>query len=391
MIRSNMDSPTRRALETGAQGALSAPHAAARSRMRLVEPRVTSAANAVARVPLCLCGSFPRRAYVLLGLALLLGGCNRAAAQLPTNPNEAGDKEYLLQHDGRERRYLVHTPAGWDGKTPLAVVLAFHGGGGRAELQRAQSGMNAVSDRHKFLVVYPDGTGRSMRRLLRGDEVDVLTWNAGLCCGQAVKEKADDVGFVRALLDDLPKHFAIDPARIYATGMSNGAMMTHRVAVELADHIAAVAPVAGSLMIEDLSQRPARPVPILYFHGEKDTSAKFHGGPARIDKTVHRSVPETIRWWVRANGCAESPAQSRTEKDYVWERYEPPAGQPGAPVEFVRLPEGGHTWPGGVDVTRRLGTGKLIESVNASEMMWQFFSRHRLAATPASKPSTSKP
>lgn len=279
-----------------------------------------------------------------------------------------------MRHGGRERRYLVHTPKGWDGRTPLPVVLAFHGGGGRAELQRTQSGMNAVADRHGFMVVYPDGTGPRLRRPLRGDEVGVLTWNAGLCCGSAAREQVDDVGFVDTLLDRLQTSLPIDPARIFATGMSNGAMMAHRVAVELAHRLAGIAPVAGSLMIEDLERRPSRPVPILYFHGEKDTSARFHGGPGRIDRTVHRSAPDTVRWWVRANGCAPTPVRRRVERDYVWERYEPPPGRPGAPVEFVRLPEGGHTWPGGVDVTWRLGTGRLIASVDASEMMWRFFS-----------------
>jgi polyhydroxybutyrate depolymerase len=322
---------------------------------------------------------------VLLGLVLALAGCGRAAAQLPKNANEASDREHFLQHEGRERRYLVHAPAGWDGKSPLPVVLAFHGGGGRAELQRTQSGLNATSDRHKFIVVYPDGTGRSVKRLLRREEVDVLTWNAGRCCGSAVKENVDDVGFIRALLDALPKQYAVDTNRIYATGMSNGAMMAHRVGVELADRIAAIAPVAGAIMID--GPEPVRPVPILYFHGLKDPSAKYEGGPGRLDKTVHRSVAETIAWWVRANHCESQSVETRKETDCIVERYEP-AGAGGAPVVLVKLPEGGHTWPGGVDVTKHLGTGPLIATVSANEMMWEFFSKHPLhdGKPPASRP-----
>ncbi len=324
---------------------------------------------------------------VTVGITLALLGCRRATAQLPVHANESADVDFTIQHDGIERRYLVHAPSGWDGKSALPVVLAFHGGGARAEVQRSQSRMNATSDRHQFLLVYPDGTGPTRRRIFRREEVGILTWNAGLCCGSAVQQNVDDVGFVRALLDDLPRRYPIDLQRIYVTGMSNGSMFAHRVAVELADRIAAAAPVAGAIMIRDLAKKPSRPVPILYFHGERDPSAKFDGGPGRLDKTPHRSVRETVDWWVRANHCGEKPVETRKDRDYVLERYEPATGQNGAPVEFVRLPEGGHTWPGGYDVTARLGTGKLIETVDANEMMWQFFARHRLESPTAGKPS----
>lgn len=318
----------------------------------------------------------------LASMLIVFVGCQPVGADVAFNANEEHDEWHLVAHGGSERRYLVHKPAGWDGHRPLPVVLAFHGGGGRAEMQRTQSGLNAKSDRHRFLVVYPDGTGPTVRKLGQG-KVGVLTWNAGLCCGSAVENGVDDVGFVRTLLDDLPRHFAIDASRIYATGMSNGSMMAHRVGVELADRIAAIAPVAGAIMIEDLGIRPSRPVPILYFHGRKDPSAKFEGGPGQRYKTVHRSVPETINWWIQTNGCNATPVAVEDHGDYVLRRFEPPPEQPGAPVNFVLLPEGGHTWPGGVDVTAGMGTGALIETVDASEMMWHFFARHRLDTIPA--------
>lgn len=314
----------------------------------------------------------------LLGAALvLLTGCLPAVADLPPNPNEVNDRWYDLKHGGKDRRYLVHTPSQWDGRQPLPVVLAFHGGGVNAETQRTQSGLNAKSDTHGFLVVYPDGTGPTVRKPGKR-RVGVYTWNAGLCCGSAVQNRVDDVGFVRALLDDLPKHFAIDATRVYATGMSNGSMMAHRIGVELADRIAAIAPVAGSLMITDLNLRPSRPVPIMYFHGRKDPSAQFDGGPGRLDKTVHRSVPETLTWWIHANSCVPQPVAVEQHDDYVLRRFAPFPGRSSECLTFVLLPEGGHTWPGGVDVTAGMGTGALIESVDASEMMWRFFAQHRL-------------
>src|SRR5262249_11253544 len=152
---------------------------------------------------------------------------------------------------------------GFDGKSPVAVVLNLHGGMGRAESQRRQSGMNRVSDQHGFLVVYPDGTGIG----------PLLTYNAGACCGYAEKTRVNDVGFINALIDDLERQYQVDPRRIYATGFSNGAMMSYRLGCELSERIAAIAPVSGDLGVD--GPVPKRPVPIIHFHGLKDENSPY--------------------------------------------------------------------------------------------------------------------
>jgi polyhydroxybutyrate depolymerase len=253
------------------------------------------------------------------------------------------------------------------------VVLVFHGGGGRAESVRWQSRMNEVADRYGFLVVYPDGTG------LNG----MLTWNAGIGSGYASRHHVDDVGFVRTLIeDDLPRHYAIDPRRVYATGMSEGAMLCYRLACELPDLLAAIGPVAGDMGVD--GPLPRRPVPVIHFHGMKDPNCPFEGGKGKnaVQPVPHRSVEETVAWWVRANGCRKEPAEVSRGKDYVRTRYEPARAGGGAPVVLYALPEGGHNWPGGVDTTAWLGTGKHVKSVDASELMWQFFARHPLPERP---------
>lgn len=278
----------------------------------------------------------------------------------------AEDNIEILLHDRMIRRYFVHQPEGWDGVTPLPVVLNFHGGRSTPETQAGASQMNVLADEKDFMVVYPEGTGPGVER-------DNYTWNAGGCCGYAMENNVDDVGFVAALLDDLDAHYTIDRRRVYATGMSNGAMMAHRVGVELAERIAAVAPVAGSLMLENPPQ-PARPVPVMHFHGLLDENAPFNGGQSQnsLNPVEQNSIPETIAWWVQADGANPEPATT-TFTDYIEERHEPLSAG-GAPVVLIILPEGGHTWPGGVDVTADLNTGPLVESVDASGMMWDFFS-----------------
>ncbi len=312
-----------------------------------------------------------------LGIALLVSTmfCARSEGQLGRGKEYPQDKEFSLKCDGLERRYIVHTPAGWDGQSRLPLVISLHGGMGRGALQRTMTGFNEVADRHKFMVVYPDGTGPVIHRPIRGD-VSILTWNAGRCCGSAVKEKVDDVGFVRAMIDRLAQQFPVDTDRVYATGFSNGSMMTNRLGAELSDKLAAIAPVSGSLMVD--GPAPRRPIPILYMHGRKDPNAQYMGGAGKYDKTVHRSVPDTIAWWVRVNHCRPKPVETKEDKDYILERYEPAPGQPGASVTLMTLREGGHAWPGGVDANPQFEKGKLIESVPASEIIWDFFSKYRL-------------
>lgn len=288
----------------------------------------------------------------------------------PTLP-EPDDLEHFLTHQDRRRRYVVHVPHGYNGARRLPVVLAFHGGGGRVNSIRLQSRLNDVADRFGFLVVYPEGTGF----------LNLLTFNAGICCGYAVRKKVDDVGFVRKLIDDdLPGRYLVDSQRIYATGLSNGAMLCYRLACELSDRIAAIAPVAGGMGVD--GPIPGRPVPIMHFHGMKDRNVPFLGGvgPNAMQPIAHRPIREVLAWWAWVNHCREKAVEVQRKTDYVLERFEPALGQAGAPVVLVGLPEGGHNWPGGVDTTAQFGTGDLVASVDASTLMWQFFAQHSLAS-----------
>lgn len=273
--------------------------------------------------------------------------------------------EHFLEHDGVKRRYVVYVPAAKEGSaTPLAVVLNFHGGGGRAEGQMRSTGMNAVAERHGFIAVYPDGTSAAG---------PFLTWNAGRCCAYAARRKVDDVGFVRRLVAELGRSYKIDAARIYAVGHSNGGMLAYRLAAEASDLLAGAGIVSADLGID--GPPPKRPVPLIVFHGLKDRNVLWEGGmgPNQIDREPHRAIPETLRIWKAWNGCAPQPVKTETAADYVMERYEPPPGAAGAPIVLYKLPGGGHAWPGGTAVSSRLDLGPIVHSVDASELIWRFF------------------
>jgi len=280
-----------------------------------------------------------------------------------------GDSIHSIVVDGRQRTYLAHIPPDYDGQTPLPVVLVFHGGVSNAALTVRFTGLSEKADQARFLAVYPSGTGRVSR---------ALTWNAGSCCGYAQHEHVDDVAFVRALLDDLATHFAVDARRVYATGISNGGMMAHRVGAELADRIAAIASVSGPLQIDAI--HPTRPVSVMQFHGTADEFAPFGGGTgAKSLASIHfRSAPDSVAAWVRADGCAETPkvtalpAAAGDPTRVRREAYGP--CKRGSEVVFYVIDGGGHTWPGREPRIHFLGTSTV--SISANDLMWDFFRKH---------------
>lgn len=288
----------------------------------------------------------------------------------PDPPSPAGgvNRVHHLTHGGLERRYLVHVPRGYDPSKPCPVVLAFHDILGAAELFVAQSKWDELADRRGVLVVYPDGTGRSTQ---------LLTFNAGTCCGYASRSGVDDVGFVRALLDALPSSYAVDRRRVYATGLGNGAMLCYRLACEMPERLAAVGPVGGAMTVD--GPKPARPVPLAHVQGLEDRFAPFDGGPGPtpMQTNYHRPVRDVIAWWVEVNGCRKEPEKVERRKDYTLKRYAPAPGRAGAPVLLYTVPGAGHNWPGGVDATEHKGTGPFVGSVDVTGLLWEFFERFR--------------
>ena len=316
---------------------------------------------------------------MLLGLA----GCSTGAVQsadpegVETLP--AGEYTLSLSHDGRERMYRLHVPPGRGGEGPGPVVLAFHGGGGNAVQFETSSNLPELAREEGFLLVFPDGTGPG----------SLHTWNAGGCCGSAAGEGVDDVGFVDALLDHLSERVELDPARIYATGHSNGGMMSYRLAAELGHRIAAVAPVGGAMILDTFD--PLRPVPILHIHSVDDPRALYEGGtgpsfPGTNVRVDHRPVEEALALWRGVNGCPDTPTTVETRAGAAGTRS---AGHTatllrwspctsGAPVEHWRLTGAGHPWPGAAGGGFRESiVGPGTDVVDAPQAVWNFVSSFR--------------
>lgn len=222
------------------------------------------------------------------------------ALSKPTTETLApGDYSFSLEHGGQNRSYLVHVPPQADGRRPLPIVLNFHGAMSNGHQQETYSGMDAAANHFGFLAVYPNGTGRWGH----------LSWNAGLCCAYAMFHREDDVGFVRALIDDLSTRTAIDHTRIYATGISNGAMMSYRLAVEASDLVAAIGPVAGAMVLRRFA--PTRPVAVMHIHSVDDPFAGYHGGYGKSERfrrdMGNPDVEQMLARWRAFDKCPDKP------------------------------------------------------------------------------------
>ncbi len=324
----------------------------------------------------------PARRALLAGLFLLLAGCGGLPETLADTPSDvtataaterpaasrmlSGDYERAIQSDGRTRTYIVHLPPVYDSVTPLPLVVVLHGGGGNAAGTEKQTGMSAKADQAGFIAVYPNGTGPLDDRL--------LTWNTWNCCGYAEQRNVDDVAFIRALVAQLARDERIDPARIFATGLSNGGMMSYRLACEAADLFAAIAPVSGALNTDACA--PAQPVSVIAFHGTADQNVPYNGGrgtksfPGTRPNRDDQPVSYAIGFWTAFDQCDPTPQRTQTgsiaRDDYT--------GASGTAVTLVTINGGGHAWPGGQRLAAFLDAP--TQEISATDAIWDFFAQH---------------
>ena len=266
-----------------------------------------------------------------------------------------GDLDWKLKLDGKDRTVHVHIPTGYDPVKPVPVVLNFHGYTSNGFEQNLLAGMNEKANAAGFIAVQPEGVGISQ------------SWNAGACCGEAASSAIDDVGFVGKIIDELESKLCVDTHRVFATGMSNGGFLSHRLACELSNRIAAVAPVAGVLGIPTCN--PTRPMSVFQFHGTLDGLVPYGGNAA----TGFPSVAQTLSGWAGRSGCSLTPRETSKKGTVTCQTYD--GCKDGAEVNLCTVSGGGHTWPGGTPVP---ALGFTTNDIVATDAMWDFFLRHPL-------------
>jgi len=258
----------------------------------------------------------------------------------------AGTEVHVVAVGGQVRRYLLHVPPSLPAG-PAPLVLAFHGLNSNAAQQEALSGLSAAADAAGFVVAYPEGLGRPER------------WYIG-----PREDGAADIAFARALVADVSGIHAIDPRRVYATGISNGAQMSYRLACVAPDLVAAIAPVAGGYFAYG-DCKTARPVPVVAFHGTADRLLPYGGHPPLM-----LPVHDWAMSWAARNGCASGPVVVYAKAEVKAEQWS--TCRYGADVVLYIIDGKGHSWPGST-LMPALITSRTI---SATGIMWDFFAAH---------------
>lgn len=265
-----------------------------------------------------------------------------------------------FQFDGRTRDYRLHLPPNYDENGNYPLVLNLHGLTSNASQQELYSAFNSVSDDNNFIVCYPNGVNSS--------------WNSGFETG------VDDVGFINELLDRLETEYAIDKQRIYSTGMSNGGFMSYKLACEMTDRLAAIASVTGSMVKSELEAcTPSRPIPVMQIHGTADDVVPYNGSSQLV------AVETLVEYWVSLNGCDTetiTPVPNTSTDDDTTAELFTYGGCGDVPrVEFYRVENGGHSWPGAFPIFPLTN-----QDFSASEVIWAFFEQFSLESTSAVEP-----
>lgn len=302
--------------------------------------------------------SAARLPFVLLAAAaFLLPGF--AGAQDPDLVSP-GTRDLTMKVGKEERAFRLHVPPGTT-TGPRALVIALHGAASNGRQTEALTQLNPLADKQGFVVAYPDGENRIWRY-----------WNLG--------EGRKDFQFISDLMDALVKAGTADPRRLYLTGISNGAYFSNALALEYGDRVAAIAPVAGTILKPVArAAKPKRAVPVCYWHGTEDRVVGYDGTDFISKREVSLGAEDCVKWWAEKNGCAKEPLVEKLENKAAddgttVERWTY-AGD--APVIFHKISGGGHTWPG-MPAAGDAILGKVCRDVNASEVIWDFFSKHPL-------------
>ncbi len=279
-----------------------------------------------------------------------------------------------LQMGEATRTYRLYKPKTVAKKT-LPVLLVLHGGGGSGSAMEALTlgQFNRIADKQGALIAYPDGIDRH--------------WNDGRSDLRSTEtQSVDDVAFLRALVEHIAEQYAVDRKRIYATGMSNGGLMSYRLACDASEWVTAVAPVAANLSVDLAADcRPNRIAPIVIVNGTDDPIMPWIGGEIMVlfsRRGEVLSAQESFERFVRLGDCAlpitHSPRDRAPSDGTSVIRHVARECIGGSEVRLYEILGGGHTWPGG---SRYLGerlVGKVSAEMNASDEIWRFVSKYSL-------------
>ncbi|MFA6095095.1 MAG: PHB depolymerase family esterase [Candidatus Paceibacterota bacterium] len=281
-----------------------------------------------------------------------------------------GDYTFTTLHDGLTRFYKVYIPHSYSPIQKTPVVIYLHGGGGNMQAAY-KDGLTTYSDKYGFILLTPQGTSKTTGR---------YTWNTGVTTTDGVTEQGvgnpsiDDTGFIAKAISEIEQRYNIDPIRIYATGLSNGAAMANRLGCNLSEKIAAIAPVAGAL--EDACH-PTRPIPVMLINGTNDLCHPYEGGQAECAKgiltfKIHhiQSAHEITRTWTSLNKCSATTTITYQKGNATCVTNPSCAGN--TTVSLCTITGMGHTYPSGNQYLPAKFIGPVSYDISFDQI-WDFF------------------
>lgn len=308
-------------------------------------------------------------------IGLLVTGCGRVGQARSTRRGIEGRAQSTIASGqarsiivgGQERTFLLYVPAAYDPRTPVPLVLVFHGGRGTGEKMAEQTQFHRLGGSKGFIVVYPDGYNNG--------------WADGRGTTKAERAGINDVVFVKALIDRLTKELSIDETRIYATGVSNGGIFSNRLGCELAERFAAIAPVVGPMAPSVASRcQPTKPISVLGMYGTSDPLIPWEGEEVRGgDRGPILGVQATMDLWGKLNGCRSPYSREHMpvrvhDNTRIWrETYS--ECRKGVEVILYAIEGGGHAWPPNEPRSKRIA-GISSQNIDATQTIWSFFENH---------------
>jgi len=296
-----------------------------------------------------------RKRIVFVAIGLVIISIIGLSTQFGTNGK--------IKSSGQTRKYLIHIPESYNPEQPTPLVISIHGFVQWPAHQQSMTGWNELADEFGFLAVYPKGTGFPLRWNTRPSEE-----NPG-----AMDE---ELQFFSDLIDHLSNSYNIDPSRIYVNGMSNGGGMSDLLACEFSDRIAAIGGVAGAYVYPREGCHSSRPMPVIAFHGVDDQIVIYEGGASsRDEQFIFPGVAAWAAGWAKNNLCSTPPEISEITHEITRRYYT--GCEADAEVILYSIKDAGHTWPGGEKLPVWIA-GYTNQDINASALMWEFFSKYSL-------------
>ncbi|MFN9718299.1 MAG: alpha/beta hydrolase family esterase [Planctomycetota bacterium] len=310
-------------------------------------------------------------AVVLLGLAIFWSRTQGAGSdEIPDHHSRLK----ITTHRG-ERDCLIHIPASCDKSKPTPLVIMLHGFGGTALNAAKETGWSAKADEESFIIVYPEAT-RADQSSPQSFRKNPQAWNDGSGRFHASAQNTDDVAFIEAVIDQVSEKYAIDSDRIFVTGFSNGASMAFRIGAELSHRVSAIAPVAGTSWIE--KPEPSHAISVCYLTGTADTLNPMNGGHPRMSfggrdhgDRPKPAVQSLIDQWVQSLQCSKIPRIDEIANGVRKRVYG--SGREQSEVVLITIGGLGHHWPGGVRQISEFLVGQSNDTLNATDVVWEFF------------------